>query len=72
MCTNANLQESCTENVPRILKTLQDIFPCVISGIIGRCGNRELCMLAFRDDYKVLTVGKSADCIIPLKKIKIL
>ena len=29
-------------------------------------------MLAFLGDYKALTVGKSADCIIPLKKIKIL
>ena len=25
-------------------------------------------MLAFLGDYKALTVGKSADCIIPLKK----
>ena len=25
-------------------------------------------MLAFRGDYKTLTVGKSADCTIPLKK----
>ena len=29
-------------------------------------------MLAFLGDYKALTVGKSADCIIPLKKIEIL
>ena len=29
-------------------------------------------MLAFLGDYKALTVGKSADCIIPFKKIEIL
>ena len=58
-----------------------------LSKALSQVGMRRLCrhnfghnryvwesgiMLAFSSDYKALTVGKSADCTIPLKKIKIL